>query len=126
MVGLKEGKTKVDKGGRVKKISTPRNDLFQIMKKMGVQVKASVNMEEALVLADSKSTNKTRKHQNGGPGIKLAERKYWQNTNCRGVLVVYSRDLDFIPLLQRAKKNGFLTVSMSDREKQTPTLVGIS
>ena len=88
------------------------------MKETGVQVKASDNVDEALILADSKWMNKTRKHHNGGPGIKLAEKKYWQNTNCRGVLVVYSGDSEYIPLLQCANKNGFLLFTRSEERRE--------
>ena len=120
-VGLRKGtKIKVDKSGKVKRVnSRPRNDLFAIMKEMsGVTVKAKDNVDEAIINRASQWMNKTTKNQNG-TGQPFLENNNWNGQGCRGVLVIYSMDADFVPLLQKAKKKGFMTVSMTNDKKQT-------
>ena len=43
-----------------------------------------------------------------------------------GCLVVYSKDKDFIPLLEYARNRNFLTVTVSNEPKQTRALVNSS
>ena len=97
--------------------SVQRNDLFLVMKEVGVKVKADENVDEALIntanqwmkrIKVRRNENRNSPHEGGYP--------------YRGVLIVYSRDADFVPLLQKAKEQRFITVSMSDRFEQTQKL----
>ena len=121
MVGLKHQPKlmKVTKSGKVVTKTGGRgggNDLFRILNEVGVKVKPNENVDEAILLAASQWMNKVSRLQNKNG-------RCGGDTNIRGVLVIYSKDADFVPLLQRAKKKGFLTVSMSDEEKQSRMLV---
>ena len=115
-VGLKKAKIKVTKSGQVKKVNAPpNNDLFTILKEMsGVTVQAKDNVDEAIILRASQWMNKTTKHQNETGQPQFYESNNWNGQGCRGVLVIYSMDADFVPLLQKAKKKGFVTVSMDE------------
>ena len=119
MVGLKQQPVmKVTKSGKVvpKTGGGRTNDLFRILNEVGVKVKPNENVDEAILLAASQWMNKVSRLQNKNG-------RCGGDENIRGVLVIYSKDSDFVPLLQRAKSKGFLTVSMCDEEKQSRMLV---
>ena len=123
-VGLRKAKIKVTKSGQVKQVNAPpNNDLFTILKEMSgnITVQAKDNVDEAIITHASQWMNKITKHQNE-TGQPFYESNNWNGQGCRGVLVIYSMDADFVPLLQKAKKKGFVTVSMTNDVKQTLNL----
>lgn len=110
-VGLKRSNMKATKSGKMKKSSRTKNDLFRVIKELGVKVKPADNVDAKLVTAAQQWMNKTSKTHNE------------KNGGYRGVLVVFSKDSDFLNLLQQAKKKDFLTISMTDERIQTSKLV---
>jgi len=119
-VGLKRSNIKATKSGKMKKSPNTKNDLFRVIKELGVKVKSADNVDAKLVTAAQQWMNKTSETQNKDG--KLLH--YWEkNGGYRGVLVVFSKDSDFLSLLQQAKEKKFLTISMTDERIQTSKLV---
>jgi len=126
----------VDGSGRAK--YAERNDLFRVLREVGVRVKAEDDVDAALIRAAEKwmqevdrgRGNNNKREEDGGDGEEQHHEQendddYYNddNTNYKGVLVVYSKDGDFIPLLKHAKKKGFLAVSATDSARQTEGLL---
>ena len=82
-----------------------------------MKVKAEQNVDEALIATAYRWMKRIKTRQNETGNSQHEDRYPY-----RGVLIVYSRDADFVPLLQKAKKHRFITVSMSDRLEQTQKL----
>jgi len=119
-VGLKRSNMKATKSGKMKKSSRTKNDLFRVIREVGVKVKPADNVDAKLVTAAKQWMNKISETQNKD-GKFL---HYWEkNGGYRGVVVVFSKDSDFLNLLQQAKKKHFLTISMTDERIQTSKLV---
>lgn len=101
------GKLTVSKRGKA--VVKKRNDLFQVLKEVGVHVKAEDNVDAALIAAADRWM------------AKVANKK--SDNDIRGVMMVSSKDGDFEPLLYRARMRGFVTASLTDEHHQTRKLV---
>ena len=100
-------------------IMEDRNDLFQVLREIGVGVKCCDDVDSELVSTATKWMNQ----------IRLCDDKDAADIDHQehnGVLVVYSKDSDFVPLLELARKYGFITVSMTDKRVQTSKLLQAS
>ena len=102
---------KATKSGKMKKSPNTKNDLFRVIREVGVKVKPADNVDAKLVTAAQQWMNKISEIHNA------------KNGGYRGVLVVFSKDSDFLNLLQQAKEKKFLTISMTDERIQTSKLV---
>ena len=117
-----------------------RNDLFRVLKEQGVQVYSAKNVDTELEIHAKKWMDRINSNTKT---LEKEEEKYDHdnkeinnnnnnnnnnniNDNWRGCLVVYSKDKDFIPLLEYARKRNFLTVTVSNEPKQTLALVNSS
>ena len=122
MVGLKRGKLALSKKGKVQAKS--RNDLFQVLREVGVRVKAEDDVDKALIEAAQRWMRRVAMEDAaGGDGDGDGD---GGSVDGRGVVLVYSKDGDFAPLLERAGARGFVTVTATDEERQTPKLVASS
>ena len=119
-VGSKRSNMKATKSGKMKKSPNTKNDLFRVIREVGVKVKPADNVDAKLVTSAQQWMNKISERQNRD-GKFL---HYWEkNGGYRGILVVFSKDSDFLKLLQQAKEKKFLTISMTDERIQTSKLV---
>jgi hypothetical protein len=132
-MGLQRGVMKVDKRtGKVEVKS--RNELFQVLREIGVSVKSSDNVDADLIAAAEKWMLRThRENYKNKNKMEIIDDDRNNNENEPpeekeedshiGVLVIYSKDIDFVPLIESAKQQRFITVSMTDRRTQTTGLV---
>lgn len=131
-VGLKRGKiTGVDKRGKIKVKN--RNDLFQVLKEIGFKVKSSDDVDKTLISAADSWMDRViiegRKRDDNDKFLDIHREKNEPNeeeieeASYNGVLVVFSKDGDFVPLLELAKRRRFITVSVTDKLSQTWKIV---
>ena len=89
--------------------SGKRNELFQVLKEVGVHVRSEDDVDAALIAAADRwmgeVVNKT------------------SDNDIQGVMVVSSNDSDFAPLLCRARVRGFVTVLLTDIPRPVQKLV---
>ena len=123
VVGLGSARTSFDVDASGKVIQKGRNDLFRVLKEAGVRVTPADDVDDAMI----KSANAWLE------GVRRAAREAPQDGPPSdegrppvGVLAVYSRDSDFVPLLEAARRKRVLAVSVTDGERQTRSLVGSS
>merc|ERR1712238_597209 len=103
MIGMKQGKLALSKKG--KPMVRQRNDLFQVLREVGVRVKAEDDVDAALIKA---AKQWMRQVVRGDTSISLGGDV--GRLHNRGVMLVYSKDGDFAPLLEQARTRGFITV----------------
>ena len=110
-VGLQSGMMAVDKHtGQVKVKS--RNDLFQVLREIGVSTKSSDDVDTDLISAAEKWVRRTLSEYKDN--TKMIDRDRDEEHECPreesspvGVLVIYSKDCDFIPLIESAKRRRY-------------------
>ena len=112
---------------------TRRNDLFQILREENVIVVPSDDVDAKLIhsanrwmghVENDKKKRMNRQWRMNVKGQKIMEEEEERsNANNEhqpeGILMVYSKDSDFLTLLQDAKRRGFLAVSVTDEVKTT-------
>ena len=102
-----------------KAIMKNRNDLFQVLREIGVRVKSCNDVDNELVSTATEWMNRIRSCDD-------KDTTNIGNQGHNGVIVVYSKDSDFVPLLELARKYGFITISMTDQRVQTSKLLQAS
>jgi len=107
------------------------NQLFAILKEVGVRCYAADDVDAALM----KNARQWMGGGNGGPAsrTKLTHQQELMSllsksssSTVRGCLMVVSNDSDFCELLEEARRRGYLVVSVTLEEKQTRALENVS